>query len=79
MPAAVHRPNDPQYQEALAIIQAGQEALAQNPRPDMPGFRIANPRELEQQQKYDAGRKLEAEMRRHRARRETFPQEATEP
>jgi len=29
----------PQYQEALALIQAGKEALAQHPRADMPGFK----------------------------------------
>jgi len=30
--------DDPKYQEALAIIQAGKEMLAQRPRADMPGF-----------------------------------------
>ncbi|MCY2989003.1 MAG: hypothetical protein NTY19_14195 [Planctomycetota bacterium] len=56
-------PTDPQYKEALAIIQAAKETLAHDPRPDMAGFRITHPRELEQQQKYDAGRKLETETR----------------
>ena len=31
-------PNDPQYQEALALIRAGQEELARRPEADMPGF-----------------------------------------
>jgi hypothetical protein len=67
--------NDPQCQEALAIIQAGKDALARQPRPDMAGFQIAHPREVEQQQKYDAGRKLEAETRAAIVRGEKhFPQ-----
>ena len=41
--------NDPRYKEALAILQAGKEALAKHPRPDMPGFKLDNPVEIKQQ------------------------------
>jgi len=45
--------DDARYQEALAILQAGKEALAQHPRPDMPGFQLDHQLEIEQQRKYD--------------------------
>jgi hypothetical protein len=44
---------DPRYREALAILLAGKENLARRPRPDMPGFRSADPRELAQEAKYE--------------------------
>ena len=56
-------PASPQYREALEIIQAGKDALAKNPRPDMPGFQFNDAVELEQQRKYDALRQAQAEAR----------------
>jgi hypothetical protein len=55
--------NSPQYLESLNLIRAGHENLAMNPRPDMPGFQLSGKVELEQQCKYDALRKAEAEAR----------------
>ena len=52
----------PDYQEALAIIQAGKAALAQRPRADMPGFQpceVDNHRE----EKYAARQQAEARSR----------------
>lgn len=43
--------DDPNYVEALAIIQAGKEMLAQRPRADMPGF-VACEIDRQRQQKY---------------------------
>jgi len=43
--------DDPNYVEALAIIQAGTEMLAQRPRADMPGF-VACETDRQRQQKY---------------------------
>jgi hypothetical protein len=56
-------PAGPQYAEALVIIQAGQENLARDPRPDMPGFTLTDKTELDQQRKYDALRQAEAAAR----------------
>jgi len=55
--------NDPRYAEALKIIQAGREKLAHDPRPDMAGFRLSDPDEVNRQCKYDALRKAENEAR----------------
>jgi len=55
--------NDPRYGEALAILQAGKEALARHPRPDMPGFRLDDEIEIEQQCKFDRLQKAESESR----------------
>ena len=55
--------NGPRYQEALAILQAGKEALAKHPRPDMPGFKLDNPIEIEQQCKFDRLQQAEAQSR----------------
>ena len=52
------------YQEALAIIQAGSESLAQRPRAEMPDFRLVSQQEINQQAKYEARVKLESDMRR---------------
>lgn len=45
--------SDPRYKEALAIIQAGKEMLAQKPRADMPGFKLVGI-DFERQRKHDA-------------------------
>lgn len=50
-------PKDPRYKEALSIIQRGKDALARNPRPDMPNFQLADPHEMMRQRKYDKLRK----------------------
>jgi hypothetical protein len=52
--------SDPKYAQALAIIQAGKDALAQNPRAEMPGFKLIGP-DAQRQAKYDA---LEAQRRK---------------
>ena len=55
--------NDPRFKEAMSILRSGQERLAAQPRPDMPGFRLVDPREIEQQKKYDSRLAQEARMR----------------
>ncbi len=55
--------NDPKYQEALAIIEAGCGMLAQRPRADMPDFQLASQTEIEQEAKYQARLDVEAAMR----------------
>ncbi len=45
---------DPKYGEALAIIRTGRDRLAQHPRPDMPGFKLVDPVEINQEAKYQA-------------------------
>jgi len=57
-------PNSDKYKEALAIITAGKEMLAKRPRADMPGFKLVAPKEIAQQQKYEALLEAEAAMRR---------------
>jgi hypothetical protein len=54
----------------LAIVRAGQERLAANPRPDMPGFRTASPVETKQEEKYQAQVSQESRMRAAIARGE---------
>ena len=49
--AAFSSTDDPNYVEALSIIQAGKEMLAQRPRADMPGF-VACETDRRRQQKY---------------------------
>jgi hypothetical protein len=49
----------PQYQEALAIIQAGKERLAQHPEADGPGF-VACETDGRREQKYASRRSIEA-------------------
>lgn len=56
-------PSDPKYREALAIIRGGAEALQRNPRPDMPGFQLVSPTEIEQDARYRNRLRLEARMR----------------
>jgi len=51
-------PNGPAYAEAVAIIQAGQNMLAQRPRADMPGFE-ACPIDQQRQQKYVRQQQIE--------------------
>ncbi len=54
--------SDPQYREALSIIEAGRQMLAKRPRADMPGFeRCAADRNREQ--KYARRRQVEARSR----------------
>jgi hypothetical protein len=55
--------NGPRYKQALAILDAGKQALAKHPRPDMPGFKLENPLEIEQQHKFDALQQAEARTR----------------
>ena len=52
------------------IVRAGQERLAANPRPDMPGFRMTSPVESKQEEKYQAQLAQEARMRAAIARGE---------
>jgi hypothetical protein len=54
---------DSQYAAALAIIQAGKDALLRAPRPDMPNCRPQSPIEIEQEAKYQARLKTEAAAR----------------
>ncbi len=61
---------DARYQEALAILRAGRERLADVPRPDMPGFRTASPVEVAQEEKYQALLAQEARTRAAIARDE---------
>ncbi len=53
--------NGPRYMEALAILQAGKEALAKHPRPDMPAFRLDSQIEIAQQRKFDRLQQAEAQ------------------
>jgi hypothetical protein len=55
--------NDAGYQEALAIIRSGVERLVEHPRPDMPGFQLVSPVEIEQEQKYQEQVVQEVRMR----------------
>lgn len=55
--------SDPKYRQALAIIESGKQALSQRPRADMPGFELVDPIEIDQEAKYQARLKLEAQMR----------------
>ncbi len=55
--------SDPRYKAALAVLQAGQAALARHPRPDMPGFKLDDRIEIEQQGKFDRLRQAEAQSR----------------
>jgi hypothetical protein len=61
--ARISDPKDPKYSEAMKIIESGKAKLAENPRPDMPNFRLSDPTEVAQQQKYDALRKAESDTR----------------
>ncbi len=45
--------SSPAYREALALVRAGKERLAAMPRADMPGFRLTDPVEIAQQEKYE--------------------------
>ena len=55
----------PEYREALAIIEAGKDLLAQRPRADMPGFKLTSPVEIGQEKKYQA--RLEEQARQRAA------------
>ena len=74
--------NGLRYREALSIIRAGQEQLATRRRPDMPGFRLVAPVEIEQEKKYQSrlrkrpacGRRSLAERNSSRRRNRHVPQ-----
>jgi hypothetical protein len=53
---------DPNYAEALAIIQAGRDQLAQRPEADMPGFQPC-PIDQQRERKYLQRRQIEAANR----------------
>jgi len=53
----------PTYDEALAIIRAGRDRLAERPREDMPGAVLAGP-DREREEKYQQMFRREAEARR---------------
>jgi hypothetical protein len=55
--------NDPKRQEALSMLEKGKERLAASARPDMPGFRLVAPVEIEAEKKYQARLQEEAKMR----------------
>ncbi|MBW8039582.1 MAG: hypothetical protein FVQ85_06240 [Planctomycetes bacterium] len=56
-------PTDPEYLEALAIIEAGSLMLKNRPRADMPGFQ-ACPIDQQRQQQYTARQQIELNNRR---------------
>ncbi len=60
---------DPRYKEALAIIQAGKDALAKVPREDMPGAKLLGV-EAAREEKYQRLRQAEAQARQAIARGE---------
>ena len=62
--AAFKDKNAPKYQEALAIIQAGRDLLARQPREDMPGAQLLG---LEAQRESKYQRLAEAETRARQA------------
>ena len=51
------------YDEALALLSAGQQRLAERPRADMPGFDLVDPTEIAQQTRYEQRLRAESEMR----------------
>ena len=55
--------SDPNCQQTLAIIRAGREMLARQPRADMPGFQLTSQIEIDQEAKYQARLGKEAAMR----------------
>jgi hypothetical protein len=55
--------SDPAYQEALAIIRAGKEQLAETPRADMPGFKLTSDPDTRRQARRDALAAIESDMR----------------
>ncbi|MBN2136319.1 MAG: PD40 domain-containing protein [Sedimentisphaerales bacterium] len=54
---------DPQYIEALAIIEAGRQTLAKRPRADMPGFKPCET-DRRREEKYAARQQMELRNRR---------------
>jgi hypothetical protein len=56
--------NDPNYREALSLLQAGRERLAQRPRADMPGFQ---PGEIDQRREEKYVRRQQIERRNREA------------
>jgi hypothetical protein len=55
-------PEDPAYQEVLAMIRAGRAQLAQRPRADMPGF-VPCPTDQRREEKYLDRRQIELRNR----------------
>lgn len=67
---------DPRRAQALAILREGGKRLAAGCRPDLPGFRLVDPVEIEQEKKYQARRAQEARMRAAIANgQKQFPEE----
>jgi hypothetical protein len=58
-------PSDPKYDEALAILRAGKQQLAERPRAEMAGFELVSQTELDAEAKYQ--RRLHAEQQMRRA------------
>jgi hypothetical protein len=56
-------PSDPAYQEALTLIRAGRERLANTSRADMPNFHLTSLPDLSRQSRLDALAGIEMEMR----------------
>ncbi len=54
--------DDPRYNEALAIIRAGQQSLKTNPNPDSPGF-VACETDRQREQKYELRAEIELRNR----------------
>ena len=57
-------PDAPEYQEAVAIIRSGQQALQLHARPDMPGFELTDSIEIDQQRRYDSLLQQQLQSRR---------------
>jgi hypothetical protein len=74
--ASLADPNDPRRLEALAIVRSGQGRLATLRRPDMPGFQLVAPAEIERDKRYQFRLSQEARMRAAIANgQKQFPEE----
>lgn len=56
-------PAAPERLEAIELIRAGGSVLASHPRPDMPGFQLSDPAEIQQEERYDRRLAEEEAMR----------------
>ncbi|MHB8897959.1 MAG: HzsA-related protein [Thermoguttaceae bacterium] len=61
--AALKASDPAKYDEALALVRRGSERLRQTPRPDMPGFQLADAKEIAREQRYQARLEQENRMR----------------
>ncbi len=68
-----------EYQEALAIIRAGQDALAKTPRADMPGFRLVSDQDLRRQDRCDTLAQAEVAARKAILQGEKYVDKPPEP